>query len=566
MLQKDTMEQFLTAFILTLLFIHNSAECPKPKYIEPYYLYPTNCCQKDLDVFKPFPNGKYPEKPKILELTDFLRNGKRGIKAVWNASLTHLKGFKIEYEFKGSDKKICRILDFSEFLKNKSNSNHDFKFEIYPVTKNKEILVHLYPLPESGNNYPPAQEVDTFMCREWISKIDYSLKDDALIVEFKQGPSKCNIKVYNLTLYDGQLRILKEVAVSSSKTLSELKHKFYGLCPGIYEISVEIFDEFWNVDGKCICRAPNGRCGVQCFRSKSNRIEVVGSSCTMPSSTNMTTAKTGLATKPKSSFKLTIFLAIIGAMIGLLLLVLSFYCFKRTIQEKRGLLFYIEDHSYHCEAIDKFVSFMNKSKCKLEVAARLVKGGDPLRLSFEIQKSDFIILVYSKALHKRIQAWKSNQDYVNFLKEDNSALLTASLLKELKASNKLIICKFPQAPKSGISSEFPSVKCYTLTKELNLLIQQIHGTGVDQELTILVKSNKFNHKFNSLTNTIKDAANFEENSSYWFEDKYICPKKMESLMPDDTEKFLLDGYEHSIYSIPISYMFEQINANNDTIA
>ncbi|CAI9729973.1 Hypothetical predicted protein [Octopus vulgaris] len=276
----------------------------------------------------------------------------------------------------------------------------------------------------------------------------------------------------------------------------------------------------------------------------------------------------GLATKPKSSFKLTILLAIIGAMIGLLLLILSFYCFKRTVQEKRGLIFYTEDHSYHCEAIDKFISFMNKSKCKLEVAARLVKGGDPLRLSLEIQKSDFIILVYSKALHKRIQAWKSNQDYINFLKEDNSALLTVSLLKELKASKKLIICKFPQAPNSGISSEFPSVKCYTLTKELNLLIQQIHRTGVDQDLAILVKSNKLNHKFNSLTNTIKNAATFEENSSYWFEDKYICPKKMESLneMPDYTEKFLVDGCEHSIYSIPISYMFEQINVDNDTIA
>ncbi|CAI9729972.1 Hypothetical predicted protein [Octopus vulgaris] len=235
---KDTMERFLTAFILTLLFIHNSAVCPKPKYIEPYYLYQTDCCQEDLDVFKPFPNGKYPEKPKILELTDFLRNEKRGIKAVWNANLTHLKGFKIEYEFKDSGKKICRILDFSKFLrKNKSISNHNFEFEIHPVRKNKELLVHLHPLPESGNNYPPAQEVDTFMCREWLSEMDYSLKDDMLIVQFKQGPSKCNIKMYNLTLYDGQSRILKEAAVNSSKTLSKLKHKFHGLCPGTYEIS-----------------------------------------------------------------------------------------------------------------------------------------------------------------------------------------------------------------------------------------------------------------------------------------------------------------------------------------
>ncbi|CAI9744365.1 Hypothetical predicted protein [Octopus vulgaris] len=241
------------------------------------------------------------------------------------------------------------------------------------------------------------------------------------------------------------------------------------------------------------------------------------------------------------------------------------FIFPGTIQEKRGLLFYTEDHSYHCEAIDQFVSLMNMSKCKLELAARLVKGSDPSRLTLEIQRSDFIILVYSKALHKRIQVWKNSQDYINFLKEDNSALLTASLLKELEESNKLIICKFPQVPNSSVSGEFPSVKCYTLTKELRLLIQQIHGRGVDHELAVLDRSNKLNH--NSLTNTIKNATNFEENSSYWFEDKYICPKKMESLneMPDYAENFS-DGCEHSIYSIPISSKVEQINEYNDSLA
>lgn len=38
--------------------------------------------------------------------------------------LAHLKGFKIEYEYKDSGEKICRILDYSEFLEmNKSISN-----------------------------------------------------------------------------------------------------------------------------------------------------------------------------------------------------------------------------------------------------------------------------------------------------------------------------------------------------------------------------------------------------------------------------------------------------------
>ncbi|CAI9729975.1 Hypothetical predicted protein [Octopus vulgaris] len=394
-------------------------------------------------------------------------------------------------------------------------------------------------------------------CREWTTPIRYQKKGNNIIVNFKEGPSKCDIKRYKVSIFHMNLPHLKAVA---SEITPNVTQEFLGICDGNYYITVEIFDEFWNDSKKCICKLYGG-CN-KCYRSRANNVAVIGTPCTTPSPKHNN--KTSTKHKENSS-KLTISLAIIGVMIILVLLALSFYCFKRTLQEKRGLLFYTEDHTYHCEAIDQFISFMNKSKCKLEVAARLVKGGDPLRLSLEIQKSDFIILVYSKALHKRIQAWKSNQDYINFLKEDNSALLTVSLLRELNASNKLIICKFPQVPNSSISSELPSIKCYTLTKELNSLIKKIHRSRVHQELAIRVKSNKLNHKFNSLTNTIKNAATFEENNSNWFEDKYICPKKMESLneMPDYSANFS-DGCERSIFSVPVSYMLEQINEYNDS--
>ncbi|XP_014779801.1 uncharacterized protein LOC106875972 isoform X2 [Octopus bimaculoides] len=389
----------------------------------------------------------------------------------------------------------------------------------------------------SPNRTDNTQEVK--LCREWTTLVEYRIKGKNITVDFKQGPSKCNIKIYNVTLYYVNSTILSMAAVNSSKTTPYLTHEFFGICPGSYYITVEIFDEFWNDDGKCICPSDTGKCGLDCHRSRSSNFIVTG---TCRKFRNKSSSK---------PIELHIFLALIGAIVILVLLVLSFYYFKRRIQEKKGLLFYTEDHYYHCEAIDKFISFMNKSKCKLEVAAELVRGGDPLRLSLEIQKSDFIILVYSKALHKRIQAWKSNQDYVNFLKEDNSALLTVSLLRELNASNKLIICKFPQIPNSNVSSEFPSIQCYTLTKELNSLIKKIHGT-------------RGNHEFNSLTNTIKNATNFEENSPNWFENKYICPKKMESLneMLDYSENFS-DGCEHSIFSVPVSYMLEQINEHNE---
>lgn len=55
---------------------------------------------------------------------------------------------------------------------------------------------------------------------------------------------------------------------------------------------------------------------------------VSGSPCTVPSSTNVTTAETSSTTEPDSP-KTFLFLAIIGAMFGVLLLILSFYCFKR---------------------------------------------------------------------------------------------------------------------------------------------------------------------------------------------------------------------------------------------
>ncbi|CAI9729989.1 Hypothetical predicted protein [Octopus vulgaris] len=558
---------FVLIFLLTTLNCGETINTSCKKYdgvtadnFAHYQYYKTSCCNATLDVFEPFPDGKFPEKPKLLELTNFLKESKNGIKAVWNANLTHLKGFKIEYVYQDTGEKICRVLDFSEFLKkNKSISNYNFDFEIYPVRKNRIYLVHLYSLPKSGNNYLPTRKVDTFLCREWTTLIDYRLKEDKLIVDFEQGPSKCNIKLYKVALHYMNSTILYMVAVNSSKTSSTLTHEFLGICPGSYYITVEIFDE--SPFSNCICVNLNQKCGEGCVRTKTKVIEKLGSSCS-----EVIATATPSTSAPPTPEKLTIFLAVVGAMVGLLLLGLTLYCLKRTLREKRGLIFYTEDHSHLCEAIDQFISFMNKSQCKLEVAARLVKGGDPLRLSLEIQKSDFIILVYSEALHKRIQAWRSNQDYINFFKEDNSALLTPSLLTELKASKKLIICKFPWVQNPSNSSELSSIKCYTLIKELNLLIQEIHGTGMDQELAVLVKSNKLNHKFNTLTNTIKVAGNFEKDNSNWFEDKYICPKKMESLneMPDYSER--LDEDEHSIYSSPLSEIFEQINVNNDSVA
>lgn len=55
------------------------------------------------------------------------------------------------------------------------------------------------------------------VCREWTTVIDYRLKEDKLIVEFEQGPSRCNIKMYDIKLYGGHLEILKEATINSSK-------------------------------------------------------------------------------------------------------------------------------------------------------------------------------------------------------------------------------------------------------------------------------------------------------------------------------------------------------------
>ncbi|GAB1607498.1 uncharacterized protein LOC115217573 [Argonauta hians] len=559
------MKTLITTLVFATLFTAlDSAQClPKPVINDVYQLYTTSCCRAP-QVTRKF-HGKPAQKPRSFHLTKFLRNNKFGFRLKWNTNVTNLKGFRLEFENLRTAKNICRVLDYSNFfLNNHSTRTKAFRFELHPVRVNERFLVHLNSLPDSTSNNLAPLNADTIVCREWVYSIRYNLEDDKLKVEFPPGPASCNIVSYEVSLMVDNTTFVKTL-VNHSQTAPRLSHTFHKLCPGVYKATVEIFDKHWNVAGQCICSDRSGNCGIGCFRSMTNPFTVKNSVC-QPTTKTIVEAPRNVEHKKRdrsSQQQLTIFLAVIGAMIGMLL-VLCFSCFRRSPPVKRGLLFYTEDHCYHCAAVGQFISFLKKSRCQVKTAASLPKDDIPLRLSLEIQKADFVILIYSKALHQRLQAWKSNQDYVEFLKEDNSAVLTLPLLKELKSNNKLILCKFAKIPNSAIDCEFSSTKCYTLMKELNSLLKKIHGKGLDKELSMFLKSNVFNNHSNSLEDKIKVAEQFEENNSNWFTDKYMCPKKMDSLNEKfDQLEIFQEGFEPSIYSVPISHMLADINENND---
>ncbi|CAI9729985.1 Hypothetical predicted protein [Octopus vulgaris] len=155
----------------------------------------------------------------------------------------------------------------------------------------------------------------------------YSLskKGNNIIVNFEEGPSKCDIKRYRVSILYAKSPHLKPVA---SEITPNLTQEFLGICDGNYYITVEIFDEFRKDHKKCICKK-YGYC-VSCFRSRVNNVTVTGTPCTTPSPKHNN--KTSTKHKENSS-KLTISLAIIGAMIILVLLALSFYYFKSCVTD-----------------------------------------------------------------------------------------------------------------------------------------------------------------------------------------------------------------------------------------
>ncbi|CAI9729979.1 Hypothetical predicted protein [Octopus vulgaris] len=163
-------------------------------------------------------------------------------------------------------------------------------------------------------------------CREWTTPIRNQTKGNNIIVNFEEGPSKCDIKKYKVSIFYAKPPHSEVVAPEITPNLTQ---EFLGLCDGNYYITVEIFDEFRNDSKKCICKQYiycNG-----CKRSRTNDFTVTGTPCTTPS------------TKHKeNSSKLTISLAIIGAMIILVLLALSFYCFKLML-----VLHYHTDEAQH---------------------------------------------------------------------------------------------------------------------------------------------------------------------------------------------------------------------------
>ncbi|GAB1607499.1 uncharacterized protein LOC115217394 [Argonauta hians] len=562
----------ITTFLLFLTFLF-AVSAPTQKtdiYNRLYHLYGTKLCSHGTSQLN-VTQGKYPVMPNLKNVGVFTKNGRNGIRVSWSANTQYLKGFQLTFHHISSPpvKSICRVLDYSQYLNQSvSTGTLQFEYSLFPVRKDYVFLVQLRPLPAPKDNSIITQEINTLkLCRKWTTQITYQASD-GLIMQFRAAPMKCNVTSYLVSLKLQNGTVLKDVVVNSTQPHKEITYKFSPICDGIYKLTAEIHDS--HLFNDCICINDWNKCD-SCYRTVTPEITVTGQSCTTAAPTttaSMLTTQSSSLTTPLSGrndlSRYTIFFVVMGAMFGLSFIGLTFYCARRSPPVKRGLLFYTEDHCYHCAAVGQFISFLKKSRCQVKTAASLPKDDIPLRLSLEIQKADFVILIYSKALHQRLQAWKSNQDYVEFLKEDNSAVLTLPLLKELKSNNKLILCKFAKIPNSAIDCEFSSTKCYTLMKELNSLLKKIHGKGLDKELSMFLKSNVFNNHSNSLEDKIKVAEQFEENNSNWFTDKYMCPKKMDSLNEKfDQLEIFQEGFEPSIYSVPISHMLADINENND---
>ena len=253
--------------------------------------------------------------------------------------------------------------------------------------------------------------------------------------------------------------------------------------------------------------------------------------------------------------------------------------------KKCGIVLLLDDHEHHTNAVSKLINYLNESHLKVLLGSTLVKNHDApdqLRLMVEILKADFVLLVLSSALQKRMAAWDKHQDYVDFFKERNSNIITKILLEMLLTSNNLYVCKFDHVAEFG---NWPK-PCYSLPSNLSNMVADLNGQTYSQRLALC---NCFKSKtlWNEFQTAIKKACIYEQSHVNWFQEKYVCPTNQPVLhfTTDETSqesqhtypklKGLFSDYQNnypnlpeehvitpSVFSEPISEKLEAINNRN----
>ncbi|CAE1292417.1 unnamed protein product [Acanthosepion pharaonis] len=453
-----------------------------------YTLLNTSDCTKDLPVYRPNPNGQWPSKISSAEYETFVSDRQMRLKITWKADITNPD--------------ICHILDYTNAITNSSSGLFYFRI-VFSIAENMNYTAELSPLPRHDETLVHTSQFDSVDCSIFAPAFSHDYDGRYLNVTFSKGPDKCNYRKYEIGVYKSESKNkIAEIIVPTQDNVKNL-HAFTELkiSKGYYHLMLSVFEENAN---SCTCRNKQN----QCRNSKSY----------FPRMQHR---------KKQESNQFLFLLGIANGLLLLIALTLSITYWKLSVHlmvKKRGLVLLIDDHEHHTNAVIKLVNYLNGCHLKMDLASTFLKNydiPDQLLMICESLKSDFVLLVLSSALQKRMEAWNKEQDYVEFFRETNSNILTKQLLEVFLKSNKTYVCKFDHMTEFG---HWPK-PCYSLPSGLTNMTADLNGQSFSQRL-ILLNYFKSNTLWSELQAAIKKAVMHEQSHVNWFQEKYVCPQNV----------------------------------------
>ncbi|XP_048257363.1 uncharacterized protein LOC124116603 isoform X2 [Haliotis rufescens] len=558
-------------------------------------LFGTSSCRNG--VLPPHLGGPFMGSPESLTVEGAYVKGGTGnlnpqLVFTWKppaaaAGFNHLKGFYVEIHrltgISARDPFYCRVFDFAE--NNFTNQDYMLVFRKkmigFPSGIDFLYRMKIFTLPMAAESKPktaffklqPFLENGKATSANWSTSISYesdNLTAPARItVQFSLAPKEYNFKKYNIELVSDRdhKNVMFLCVISTLDSYScqgrnyqkpsedavTIRHTFYDLEPAIYKVWVSPHNPHWQEEGQCLCSEKTSVNESHCVR------------CITTTTGNITITQNGQQTgsSQTSNDMVTVLAAVLGAMLGLGLIVFAvFFYWKKHLTgnglisdnkpaninnlkggntpsvfpRKKVYLLYAEDHKDHMNVITSFAFYL-KDQCSCDVFyLPWFKGafhsmGTYQWIISHIDKADYVIVISSEAAFKLLDARNTN---TSLRTEDEgpggdifSPAITHVMTKSCEPDfyKKTILAYFDYTSEDFVLKEVSPGVSYKLPKHFKDLLCHIHEVDVfdqthRQPNTDAMENLQATRSGQSFQEAMTKARHFQKSDPLWFDKRF----------------------------------------------
>ncbi|XP_071081743.1 interleukin cytokine receptor-related protein 1-like isoform X2 [Haliotis cracherodii] len=564
-------------------------------------LFGTSSCQNG--VLPPHLGGPFMGSPESLMVEGAYVKGRTGslnpqLVFTWKppvaaAGFNHLKGFYVEIHRLTGISTLkpfyCRVFDFAENNFTSKDYTLVFRKKMIGFPSGVDFLYHMkiFTLPMAAESKPktaffklqPFLENGKATSADWSTSISYesdNLTAPARItVQFSLAPKEYNFKKYNIELVSDRdpknVMFLCIISTLDSYSCQErnyqkpsedavtITHTFYDLPPAIYKVWVSPHNPHWQEEGQCLCSEKTSVNESHCVR------------CITTTTGNITVAQNGqqngqlTVSGPSrtSTDLLTVLVAVLGAMVGLVLIVfvVIFYRKKRltgnglisddkpaninnlkggntpsVLPRKKVYLLYAEDHKDHMNVITSFAFYL-KDQCFCDVfylpwfKGAFQSMGTYQWIMSHIDEADYVIVISSEAAFKLLDARNTN---TSLRTEDEgpegdvfSPAITHVRTKSREPDfyKKTILAYFDYTSEDFVLKEVSPGVYYKLPKHFKGLLCHIHEVDVfdlthRQPNIDAMENLQATRSGQSFQEAMTKARHFQKSDPLWFDKRF----------------------------------------------